>query len=45
LAIFVYNNALRFLDFGYASSIAAIMLLINLILSLIVITTGKKRSQ
>jgi multiple sugar transport system permease protein len=45
LAIFVYNNALRFLDFGYASSIAAIMLLINLILSLIVITTGRKRSK
>lgn len=44
LAVFVYNNALRFLDFGYASSIAAIMLLINLILSLIVITSGRKRS-
>lgn len=44
LAVFIYNNALRFLDFGYASSIAAIMLLINLILSLIVITSGRKRS-
>ena len=44
LAVFIYNNALRFLDFGYASSIAAIMLLINLILSLIVISSGRKRS-
>ena len=44
LAVFVYNNALRFLDFGYASAIAAIMLLINLILSLIVISSGRKRS-
>ncbi len=44
LAVFIYNNALRFLDFGYASAIAAIMLLINLILSLIVISSGRKRS-
>jgi multiple sugar transport system permease protein len=45
LAIFIYNNALRFLEFGYASSIAAIMLGINLILSLIVISSGRKRSK
>lgn len=45
LAIFVYNNALRFLDFGYASAIAAIMLGINLILSLIVITSGRRRNK
>lgn len=45
LAIFIYNNALRFLDFGYASSIAAIMLGINLILSLIVIASGKRRQK
>jgi multiple sugar transport system permease protein len=44
LAVFIYNNALRFLDFGYASAIAAIMLLINLILSLIVVSSGRKRS-
>lgn len=45
LAIFVYNNALRFLDFGYASAIAAIMLGVNLILSLIVISSGRKREK
>lgn len=43
LPIFVYNSALRFLDFGYGSAIAAIMLLMNLIISLVVIRTTRRR--
>ncbi len=42
LSIFVYNSALRYLDFGYGSAIAALMLMMNLIISLIVIRVGKK---
>ncbi len=42
LSIFVYNSALRYLDFGYGSAIAALMLLMNLVISLIVIRSGKK---
>jgi multiple sugar transport system permease protein len=42
LPIFVYNSALRFFDFGYGSAIASIMLLINLALSLIVISRSRK---
>ena len=42
LPIFIYDSALRYLDFGYGSAIAAIMLLLNLILSLIVLRMSKK---
>jgi multiple sugar transport system permease protein len=42
LSIFVYNSALRYLDFGYGSAIAALMLMMNLAISLIVIRAGKK---
>ena len=42
LPIFIYDSALRYLDFGYGSAIATIMLLLNLILSLIVLRMSKK---
>lgn len=42
LSIFVYNSALRYLDFGYGSAIAALMLLMNLVISLIIIRAGKR---
>ncbi len=42
LPIFIYDSALRYLDFGYGSAIAAIMLLLNLILSLIVLRMSRK---
>ncbi len=42
LPIFVYNKALKYLDFSYGSAIAAIMLLMNLVLALIVIRAGRK---
>ena len=42
LPIFIYDSALRYLDFGYGSAIAAIMLFLNLILSLIVIRMSRK---
>ena len=42
LPIFVYNKALKYLDFSYGSAIAAIMLMMNLVLSLIVIRAGRK---
>jgi len=42
LPIFIYDSALRFLDFGYGSAIAAIMLFLNLVLSLIVLRMSKK---
>jgi len=45
LSIFVYNSALRYLDFGYGSAIATMMLGMNLILSLIVVTLGRKQQK
>lgn len=45
LSIFVYNSALRYLDFGYGSAIAAIMLGMNLVLSLIVVRLGRKQKK
>ena len=42
LPIFIYDSALRYLDFGYGSAIAAIMLLLNLVLSLIVLRMSRK---
>jgi multiple sugar transport system permease protein len=42
LPIFVYDSALRYLDFGYGSAIATIMLLLNLVLSLIVLRISRK---
>ena len=42
LPIFVYNSALRFLDFGYGSAIATVMLLMNLLISLIVMKRSKR---
>jgi multiple sugar transport system permease protein len=42
LPIFVYNSALRFFDFGYGSAIATIMLLMNLALSLIVMSRSRR---
>jgi multiple sugar transport system permease protein len=42
LPIFIYDSALRYLDFGYGSAIAAIMLFLNLTLSLIVIRMSRK---
>jgi len=42
LPIFVYNTALRFLDFGYGSAIATVMLLMNLFISLIIIKRSKR---
>jgi multiple sugar transport system permease protein len=38
----LYDSALRYLDFGYGSAIAAIMLFLNLTLSLIVIRMSRK---
>ncbi len=45
LPIFIYDSALRYLDFGYGSAIAAIMLFLNLVLSLIVLRMSKKRKK
>lgn len=42
LPIFIYDSALRYLDFGYGSAIAAIMLFLNLIVSLIVLRMSRK---
>lgn len=42
LPIFIYDSALRYLDFGYGSAIAAIMLLLNFIVSLIVLRMSRK---
>ena len=44
LPIFVYEKALRYLDFGTGSAIATIMLLINLAFALIVIKRGRQRA-
>lgn len=43
LSIFVYQKALRYFDFGIASAIATIMLLINFVFALIVIRRGKQK--
>ena len=42
LPIFIYDSALRYLDFGYGSAIAAIMLFLNFIVSLIVLRMSRK---
>jgi multiple sugar transport system permease protein len=42
LPIFIYDSALRYLDFGYGSAIAAIMLFLNLVISLIVLRMSRK---
>jgi multiple sugar transport system permease protein len=42
LPIFIYDSALRYLDFGYGSAIAAIMLFLNLVISLIVLRMTRK---
>jgi multiple sugar transport system permease protein len=43
LPIFVYNKALRYFNFGIASAIATIMLLINFVFAFIVIRRGKRK--